>query len=159
MASPAAGVARRNHDTYAAGRPLFLTDPRAACRNVPDPNVFFGPHGGINTGEAKRVCRNCPLKSPCLTWAVAQPDLYGVWGGASGLDRKHLRSACERPGCRICPRLRPYLGELPAAPPPPAVPHGINGYQHHRCRCDICRTAATAWRRDRRARQDRRRHP
>ena len=57
----------------------------AACREE-DPEVFF-PVG--NTGpalaqieEAKKICERCPVKEPCLAWALESGQDAGVWGGS-----------------------------------------------------------------------------
>lgn len=70
---------------------------RAACRSV-DPEVFFpvaeaGPELARQVGIAKAVCAGCPVRSECLTWALAhQPD--GIAGGLTEQERRleNLRS-------------------------------------------------------------------
>lgn len=37
--------------------------------------------------RAKAVCDECPVKSPCLSWALRnKPD--GIWGGTTKSERK-----------------------------------------------------------------------
>lgn len=55
-----------------------------------DPETFF-VHGNTSTGPAKAICRECPAKIACLTWALDNGVNYGVWGGADEADRAALR--------------------------------------------------------------------
>jgi WhiB family redox-sensing transcriptional regulator len=66
----------------------------AACRHE-DPDLFF-PIG--NTGpalvqheQAKAVCRRCPVREPCLQWALDTAQTLGIWGGTSENERRALR--------------------------------------------------------------------
>jgi WhiB family transcriptional regulator, redox-sensing transcriptional regulator len=66
----------------------------AACRQVAT-DVFFpvgqsGPAiGQIRT--AKTVCANCPAQLPCLDFALATNQEYGVWGGYDEEERRLIR--------------------------------------------------------------------
>ena len=68
---------------------------RAACREV-DTKVFFK----LRTEDAKRICAKCPVRKPCLEFALQEVDAgqapklvcrLGVWGGLSGEERLQLR--------------------------------------------------------------------
>jgi WhiB family transcriptional regulator, redox-sensing transcriptional regulator len=66
----------------------------AACRDV-DPELFFpvgnaGP-ARLQIVQAKRVCARCPVRTPCLEWALASGQEAGVWGGTSEDERYALR--------------------------------------------------------------------
>jgi WhiB family redox-sensing transcriptional regulator len=66
----------------------------AACRDV-DPELFF-PAGNagpalLQIGQAKLVCAACPVRIPCLEWAMASNQEAGVWGGTSEDERRALR--------------------------------------------------------------------
>jgi WhiB family redox-sensing transcriptional regulator len=84
-----------------AGGPLSadLDDWRndAACRGT-DLAVFYHPdwERGVlrrrREVQAKRICERCPVKRPCLDWAIAKPELYGVWGGTSAEERQQRRA-------------------------------------------------------------------
>nr|MDQ6928977.1 WhiB family transcriptional regulator [Actinomycetota bacterium] len=39
---------------------------------------------------ARRVCIDCPVKSPCLEYALANSIDHGVWGGASERERRRI---------------------------------------------------------------------
>ncbi|MFF7886313.1 WhiB family transcriptional regulator [Streptomyces sp. NPDC007896] len=66
----------------------------AACRSV-DPDLFF-PIGSTGPAlpqieEAKAVCRHCPVREECLSWALDTGQTIGVWGGTSETERRALR--------------------------------------------------------------------
>ena len=79
-------------DTTTAGffdhmRPDWFTD--AACRGkgVAD---WFDPVG-VGASRARQVCHQCPVRSDCLDFALADPSLHGVWGGLNARERGQLR--------------------------------------------------------------------
>jgi WhiB family redox-sensing transcriptional regulator len=58
----------------------------AACKDMSS-NVFFSQRGE-STEPAKQVCENCPVKEPCLDYALANNETIGVWGGMSRRQRR-----------------------------------------------------------------------
>ena len=64
------------------------------CREM-DPALFF-PSDGIGVQVARRVCAECPVKAPCLEYALYNRIEHGVWGGAS--ERERRRIARQRRG-------------------------------------------------------------
>lgn len=68
----------------------------AACLHA-DPDLFFpiGPAGpGLHqVDQAKRICLACPVRTPCLTWALSQGVLSGIWGGTTEDERRAIRRA------------------------------------------------------------------
>jgi WhiB family redox-sensing transcriptional regulator len=60
----------------------------AACRGV-DPEVFY-PASDEEAGAAKVVCGRCPVRQPCLEFALARREREGVWGGATERERRRL---------------------------------------------------------------------
>ncbi|MFF8971695.1 WhiB family transcriptional regulator [Streptomyces sp. NPDC014995] len=66
----------------------------AACRRE-DPDLFFpiGTSGPalLQTEQAKAVCRRCPVREPCLEWAMETDQTLGVWGGTSETERRALK--------------------------------------------------------------------
>jgi WhiB family redox-sensing transcriptional regulator len=60
-----------------------------------DPEVFFPEKGG-SVREAKAVCAGCPVRTPCLEYALAHDERFGVWGGLSERERRRLTSAARR---------------------------------------------------------------
>ncbi|MGI9032264.1 MAG: WhiB family transcriptional regulator [Acidimicrobiales bacterium] len=68
------------------------------CRNQP-PSLFF-PSDGVGVEVARRVCAGCPVKEPCLEYALRNGIDHGVWGGASERERRRIarRRRLERSG-------------------------------------------------------------
>lgn len=63
---------------------------KAACLGS-DTDLFF-PVGKIEvTPEAAAVCRTCPVRQPCLDYAMADLDLMGTWAATSQAERRRLR--------------------------------------------------------------------
>ena len=69
---------------------------RAACRG-PQAVVFFPPGTFERKDEkharevrAKEICRTCPVKTPCLDYAVAIREPHGIWGGLNEAERKQI---------------------------------------------------------------------
>jgi WhiB family redox-sensing transcriptional regulator len=42
------------------------------------------------TAAAKAVCRRCPVQEPCLEFALATGERFGVWGGLDVGERRRL---------------------------------------------------------------------
>ncbi|MFE1440244.1 WhiB family transcriptional regulator [Streptomyces sp. NPDC058739] len=67
---------------------------RAGCRHE-DPDLFFpiGTSGPalLQTRQAKAVCGRCPVREPCLRFALRTAQGSGVWGGTSENERRLLR--------------------------------------------------------------------
>lgn len=68
----------------------------AACRNV-DTELFFpiGKKSGIAVAEieqAKAICGRCPVRQPCLAYALATRQEFGIWGGCDEDERRPLHS-------------------------------------------------------------------
>ncbi|HLT16585.1 MAG TPA: WhiB family transcriptional regulator [Acidimicrobiales bacterium] len=64
---------------------------RGRCANVP-PEVFF-PSDGVGVEVARKICRDCPVKEPCLEYALAERIDHGVWGGTSERERRRILKA------------------------------------------------------------------
>jgi WhiB family redox-sensing transcriptional regulator len=68
----------------------------AACRDT-NPDLFF-PVGTTGPAieqieQAKAVCRECPVQTACLEFALLTNQDSGVWGGTSEEERRKLRRA------------------------------------------------------------------
>ena len=61
---------------------------RGRCREM-DPAAFF-PSDGIGVQVAQRICVDCPVKGPCLEYALANHVDHGVWGGTSERERRRI---------------------------------------------------------------------
>ena len=66
----------------------------AACRGT-DLGLFF-PERGESAEPARRVCARCPVREPCLDYAVTNRIVHGVWGGLTGRERRALQSRWVR---------------------------------------------------------------
>jgi WhiB family redox-sensing transcriptional regulator len=58
------------------------------CRQVA-PSTFF-PNDGVGVDLARRICGACPVKEPCLEYALAERIDHGVWGGTSERERRRI---------------------------------------------------------------------
>ena len=63
---------------------------RAACRGA-DLHVFF-PGRGESAEPARQICARCPVREPCLDYAISHGIVHGVWGGLAERDRRALRT-------------------------------------------------------------------
>lgn len=66
------------------------------CRTS-DAAIFFPPshfepkaEREAREAKAKAVCAACTVRTQCLEWALDAEEPFGVWGGHSELDRKHI---------------------------------------------------------------------
>jgi WhiB family redox-sensing transcriptional regulator len=66
---------------------------RAACQGL-DPSIFYP---GIDEDEdleavtaAKEVCDVCPVREPCLEYALGFREREGIWGGATERERRRI---------------------------------------------------------------------
>ncbi len=69
---------------------------RAACRG-PQAAVFFPPSSFERKDEkearearAKEICATCPVRKPCLEYAIRIKEPHGIWGGLNEVERKQL---------------------------------------------------------------------
>ena len=67
----------------------------AACRGA-GLDLFF-PERGESAGPARRVCAACPVRQPCLDYAISNRITHGIWGGLTERERRALRSGWVRP--------------------------------------------------------------
>ena len=58
------------------------------CRNYP-PATFF-PSDGVGVDVARKLCESCPVKQPCLEYALTERVDHGVWGGCSERERRRI---------------------------------------------------------------------
>ena len=67
---------------------------RAACAGAPA-DVFFPPKGGTGV-DARRICATCPVRLPCLAYALdVEGDggfrqRHGIYGGLTPTERIKL---------------------------------------------------------------------
>ena len=63
---------------------------RAACRGT-DLDVFY-PGRGESAAPARQVCARCPVRQPCLEYALSNRITHGIWGGLTERERRPLQS-------------------------------------------------------------------
>jgi WhiB family redox-sensing transcriptional regulator len=61
---------------------------KGKCKDL-DPAIFF-PNDWVGVQVAQRICAECPVKSPCLEYALQNRVDHGVWGGASERERRRI---------------------------------------------------------------------
>jgi WhiB family redox-sensing transcriptional regulator len=61
---------------------------KAACQGL-DPAIFY-PASEEDADEAKAICGACPVRQPCLEYALANRERDGVWGGATEKERRRI---------------------------------------------------------------------
>ncbi len=62
-----------------------------ACKGA-DPEIFFPERmTAAKVKAAKEICGTCPLEEDCREYAVADSNIYGVWGKTSDRDRIRIR--------------------------------------------------------------------
>ncbi len=69
----------------------------AACR-VHENLLFFGADDGESElerqsreAQAKAICHTCPVREPCLEFAMETNQRYGIWGGLTDKERSSLK--------------------------------------------------------------------
>jgi WhiB family transcriptional regulator, redox-sensing transcriptional regulator len=73
---------------------------RAACRGD-EASAFYPPLRPESKAEraareqvAKTICQACLVRTQCLDHAMRNDERYGIWGGLTDIERRHLpRSA------------------------------------------------------------------
>lgn len=61
---------------------------------ISDPEAWFPNQAQSASREirnAKKLCESCPVQRECLAYAVANPELLGIWGGLTPKERLGLR--------------------------------------------------------------------
>jgi hypothetical protein len=84
---------------YLQDFPKFIEKGDPLCSQV-DPELFF-PFDRLDSTMAyrenyqdeqgaKKVCSECPYKLACLSFALERPDIQGIWGGATHMERRRM---------------------------------------------------------------------
>ena len=58
----------------------------------------FFPSNGLGVEAAEQICRSCPVRAECLESALLHRIEQGVWGGASGRERRRILRSRRRAG-------------------------------------------------------------
>lgn len=71
--------------------------PQEAICNQTDPEIFFPRKGEDHTAnKAKHICRQCPVQTQCLDYALKHNEHYGIWGGYNDTERRTLKRQRRR---------------------------------------------------------------
>ncbi|MGW4339749.1 WhiB family transcriptional regulator [Rhodococcus koreensis] len=83
-------------DMPAPSTSLWDWQTHAQCRPL-DTDLFF-PREGEGHGArirrertAKEICQSCPVRNQCQNHALSTGEPFGIWGGTTEKDRRHLR--------------------------------------------------------------------
>ena len=73
---------------------------QARCRTDGYPDMFYAESTGATRIRriAKQICRECPVRTECLTEAVRHQERYGIWAGydmGNPDQRRQARHALE----------------------------------------------------------------
>lgn len=60
------------------------------CRQT-DPELWFADTSRRTKARAASICASCPVRRPCLAWALVFDEEYGVWGGLDAAERLPLQ--------------------------------------------------------------------
>lgn len=73
-----------------------LWQAKAACRG-PHTDLFFAPSHFERKDDrqqrearAKEICASCPVRKPCLEYALRIHEPHGIWGGLNEAERRAL---------------------------------------------------------------------
>jgi WhiB family redox-sensing transcriptional regulator len=133
--------------------PNFLDGRQLCASPTVDKEDWFpgrGEDGIAATVRAKAVCARCPLREPCLAYALPYGALQGIWGNTTVSERAEMR---KRRGTESQPLLPPGSVRVNYGPKPKPreedPPCGtVQGYwAHHRRKettCTTCRAALAA---------------
>jgi WhiB family redox-sensing transcriptional regulator len=76
---------------------------QGACLGA-DPDLFFPisatAAAAPQVARAKAICADCPVRSACLGFAMANRDLSGIWGGTTDEERRKTRRSRARSASR-----------------------------------------------------------
>jgi WhiB family redox-sensing transcriptional regulator len=72
-------------------RPSWHAD--AACRGSGTDAFIIGRgcNAAVNA-RARAICAGCTVTDQCLSFALADPDAMGVWGGTTAQERRAMRA-------------------------------------------------------------------
>lgn len=82
-----------SNDNYDEAAERLPWRQSAACKDMPT-ELFF-PANGVNPRKALAACMTCPVRLPCLEWAVEMRERQGVFGGTTEKRRRPLIRALE----------------------------------------------------------------
>ncbi len=119
----------------------------SVCRQHPTQWWFAGDQR--EAALAKAICSGCAVQKPCLEFALARPDVLGIWAATTANERASVRRRRREPGAmpvtapisasvatsartptgmpgpaEVAPAVEPPVNAAAGALPPAAQPHG-----------------------------------
>lgn len=68
----------------------------AACKGIDTELFFLRPNEAMTFNpQLKKICRNCPIYSECLEYAIWN-EWEGVWAATTPTDRRRIRAKLRR---------------------------------------------------------------
>lgn len=62
-----------------------------------DPEAWFLEVSNVGMSrQAKELCESCPVIAECGAFAVANNEMFGIWGGMTPRERTFLRNHGRR---------------------------------------------------------------
>jgi WhiB family transcriptional regulator, redox-sensing transcriptional regulator len=106
---------------------------KAKCREMNTSFFFYDFDAGNNDEwlvQAKAICESCEVMAECLSFALENGEVDGVWGGTTPAERRKMRRKAPKPRS-----IEPYLKDR--------APHGTPArrQQHYRDGqkpCQVC---------------------
>jgi Transcription factor WhiB len=71
-----------------------LAVARTVACETGDPAAWWPEAREANAPPARgalEACRRCPAAGPCLSYALAADERFGIWGGTTPADRRAMR--------------------------------------------------------------------
>lgn len=63
---------------------------KGSCRGS-DAQIFYPPSDDDSLAvKAKEICSACPVRKPCLEFALSTREKHGVWGGLTERERRRV---------------------------------------------------------------------
>jgi WhiB family redox-sensing transcriptional regulator len=81
-------VTRGRSISGASGAIAEIWQDRAKCKG--SSAAVFYPLGGVPTASARALCKDCPVRTQCLAYAIENDEEFGIWGGLSERERRKL---------------------------------------------------------------------
>lgn len=66
---------------------------QAACKTHPSRWWFDDEHNQFAT--AKAICKLCPVRTECLSYAMSLDNMHGIWGGTTVYERRNLKKRLQ----------------------------------------------------------------
>lgn len=55
-----------------------------------NPEQWFPDQIGNHPDPAAQICRQCPVRTQCLEYAITNNEMHGIWGGMTAQQRQNI---------------------------------------------------------------------